>query len=67
MSGSSGLSGSTQCVCTPVRLKYFGCLCGAAVERLRRGIAPENCDAVETITPEYEPYPEPPVDTGNHV
>lgn len=49
MSGSSSLSHSARCVCTPSRLKYHGCLCGAEMERRRRGIRPDNCVAEKTL------------------
>lgn len=34
---STSLSGSTKCICTEERLKYFPCLCGAQAERDSRG------------------------------
>lgn len=36
MNGSTASSGSTVCVCTWQRLKWYGCLCGAEMERERR-------------------------------
>lgn len=40
---SSSRSGSVICVCGAARLKYYGCLCGAEIERAARGIHPDDC------------------------